>query len=108
MKRLQNATRALLGCAFLLGIAGVAQSTLWNLTANFSTASNPNGAWSYGSTTTLGNISLYTNNMFVTEHYQGLGFPDFNGWAHEGGAFPFVARNDSLVPLFDWLPGEVL
>jgi hypothetical protein len=43
-------TSALLG----LLLASAAQATTFDIHTDFSTASNPNGVWSYGYSTTLG------------------------------------------------------
>jgi hypothetical protein len=66
---------------------------VYDATADFSIASNPNGAWSYGVTTSLGSpLSLYT--LTSTDQY---GNPSFESWysAEDGHGNPAVVKNTS-------------
>jgi hypothetical protein len=86
---------------------------IFNAAADFSTASNPNGRWSYGTTgTTLtGSFALLSN---ATVGFDGA--PGLNGWAGTvtmfGGDFPVVAKNTNNTtiapPNLVLLPSELL
>lgn len=60
----------------------------WDLAADFSKTSNPNGAWSYGGKTNMSSFSLAT------------GFADFGG-DMSGWVWPIVFKNTSGAPWDD-------
>ena len=93
---------AVLAAAALLG-PRAASSAIWNAAADYDAgwvaATNPNGAWSYGWSSSLTSpLNLYTRN-FADPPYPTL-FPDFRFWidpAHQG---PSVYKNAGpLYPL---------
>src|SRR5438309_1356622 len=52
--------RAVAFLALILGCSGAAQATTYDISTDFSTASDPNGVWTYGFSTTLGGtLMLY-------------------------------------------------
>ncbi|MES2178737.1 MAG: PEP-CTERM sorting domain-containing protein [Gemmatimonadota bacterium] len=81
---------------FLLPASGQAQ---WSASVDFSTAANPNGAWSYGSRDLpdllLSTLSLYT--------LAGNTAP-FDSWDFDGSLNPGVFRNNTGASLGGALP----
>jgi hypothetical protein len=52
--------RAIAFLAVIVGCTGAARATTYDISTDFSTASNPNGVWTYGFSTTLGGtLTLY-------------------------------------------------
>jgi len=50
--------RLLIFVAVIVGCTGAAQAATYDISTDFSTASNPNGVWTYGYSTTLGGILI--------------------------------------------------
>src|SRR5688500_13825579 len=94
--------------AILTMAAGHAQT--WDLANNFSTDLNPANDWSYGSTTTLGGFSLYTNSGNVGNWYSSQhGISGFAGWSNPSFAFPLVVKNLTGQTYFQtFAPGDVV
>jgi hypothetical protein len=105
--------RTLIVTLTVLFVSNIASAQSWDLNADFSTASNPNGAWRYGSTTSLGGFSSYSDNVAVNTAYANGGFSNIDGWSNGGSGFPFVAKNNSsniVTSVFqgDWKPGQIV
>ena len=89
----------------ILGIVQVSFGQGWNLEKDFETASNPNGAWSYGSTYILGGFTAFTNTSNVPNEYPNAA----SGWSKQSFALPYVAQNVSGATTFGgWHPGDIL
>lgn len=106
-KRFSRAARMLRCFAavavLVLAAAPMAQALSWNLTSDFSSSSNPSGAWSYGWESTLGgDLTLYDKN-----------FTDGNGdhWIASSISsnydIPTIWKNTSSYSLYEVAPGEV-
>ena len=54
---MKNLAWLLLTGVILLGVVGADAGTIWNVAEEFSTAGNPNGAWSYGTLVTYSETS---------------------------------------------------
>ncbi len=84
---------AMLGLASMLPF-GVAGAVTFSAAPDFSAVSNPGGAWSYGTSTTLGGLfSAFTvagTNLF------GSGNPNISTWEAPSGA-PVVFKNTSAT-----------
>lgn len=93
-----------------LVLATVSQAQSWDLGDAFSLASNPAAAWSYGSATSPGGFSIYTNNTNVGVHYQSqYGYAGLEGWSNPAFPSPLVVKNFSNVTRFQtFAPGDVL
>jgi hypothetical protein len=88
----------LLGVLMTFGLSLSAQATTWNLASDFSTASNPNGAWTYGYEQTYnGALTLYPNSNAVAWYD-----PSNNDYGT-----PSVWKNTSPVTSYGVLSGEV-
>lgn len=94
----------------LVASVSLAAAQAWDLAKDFSLNSNPNGAWSYGSSQSLGAFNVYVNNANVGQHYLSVfGINGIDGWSRSNDAFPMVARNDSGGTIFQtWAPGQVI
>ncbi len=84
---------------------GVSQTS--DLQADFSTAANPNGSWTYGQTTTLGSLTPYDDSSEVAVKYSAD--PGVVGWDTTGADYPLVAKNTSASGTYfgGWNPGDV-
>jgi hypothetical protein len=105
--------RTLIVTLTVLFVSNIASAQSWDLNTDFSTVSNPNGAWRYGSTTSLGGFSSYSDNVAVNTAYANGGFSNIDGWSNGGSGFPFVAKNNSsniVTSVFqgDWKPGQIV
>src|SRR5262245_2080650 len=101
--------RALIGASFI-ALASRSFGS-WDLRNDFSLSSNPNGAWSYGYTTTIGAFTAYTSNTTVSSFYQSqVGAAGLAGWSRPlSPPFPFVAKNFTNQTYFQtWNPTDVL
>ena len=77
-------------------------ATIWDANADFSLASNPNGAWSYQWLTGLapGQYGIMTSSTTTYGNNPGL-----LGWSQPGG-LPVVVKNTSpTTTYFSWAPG---
>jgi hypothetical protein len=63
--------RAIAFLAVLVGSTGVAQATTYDISADFSTASNPNSVWTYGFSSTLGSALTLYDQTFTDSGIQG-------------------------------------
>src|SRR5437588_12349343 len=82
------------------------QAGTWSLANDFSIASNPNGAWLYGSEALLsGPVNRYTDTVSVPAHYGGT--PQLAGWSDPAfGTPPVIAKDMSATNWnFDGRPG---
>src|SRR6267378_7189225 len=82
----------ILGC--MLGLASSGSGAVYKCAADFSTVSNPNGVWSYGSKPSLtGALTLYTSNS--------SSIAGMSAWVT--GSYPadppYVAHNDLTSPI---------
>ena len=84
----------------LLVIALPRTASAFSAAGDFSTASNPNGTWSYGSSTTLG--SAFIPSTIPTNHYSGLTLDGWLGTSDSSGT-PYVLHNSGTVNAF---PGD--
>lgn len=92
-----NHARAVLACIILgcmLGLASSARAAVYRCEKDFSTVSNPNGVWSYGSEPSLtGAFTLYTSNC--------SSIIGMSAWVT--GCYPadppFVAHNNTISPI---------
>jgi hypothetical protein len=112
--RLQQALSGLSVFIALSTITPRASADLtFNAAADFSTTSNPNGVWSYGTTgpTLTGPFTL-----FSTTNFNLGGANGWNGWVGTetafGGSFPLVSKNTTSMTLTPpntvLLPGEMI
>jgi hypothetical protein len=97
--------------ATLLGLAIVALPSVasaFSAAGDFSIASNPNGAWSYGWSTTLG--SAFNLDSSSTNNYQGSGLSAWTSNLAADGS-PLVLHNGTANPLSDanstFQPGQL-
>jgi hypothetical protein len=86
------------------------QQYVWDLTTSFSTATNPNAPWSYGSSTSQGQFALFTNNALVGQWYSNPsnGNLKISGWSNDSFAWPNVAINRNGNNIDYWTNGSVL
>lgn len=80
------------GIVLLLALAqGLRADTVYNVVTQFSTASNPNGVWSY-----LANGTLYSSSEAFSDLVSGL-----PGWSTNGGVpnDQFMAANNTASPV---------
>ena len=84
--------KALVGLVVLPLLAGAAHATVYNASADFSLASNPNGVWTYGDETTLG---ATLNNYDKTFIHSGI--VEWNSLAFDQA--PLVANNPTNAPI---------
>ena len=102
----RNLARAALA---LLLLAGGASAQTWTASSQFSDSQNPNGAWSYGSSATLGgSFQLSTN----TDTWSGCSFmPGWNSpgatWGHPSVGYNFEATT-SCCHTYLLPPGRIL
>ena len=80
----------------------------WNLSADYSTSTNPTGAWSYGSRT-LGSLASTSLSLYGS-YFSSLGWDQ--NWAAYPGSLPVITRNGDTSPhgvstIPAWLPGQV-
>lgn len=103
--------RWFIGVAILTLMVGdvAVAGTVYDAAADFSIASNPNGVWSYGYTTTLGGTpTLYTNSSTNVD-----GNSNFEGWVSNQGVgdTPLVVKNTATTEQrggsVDLLAGEL-
>ncbi len=86
----RNTIISLLSCLSAIGLTLPPAVFGYSAAGDFSNASNPNGAWSYGySTSTVSSFTAYTTS---TNNYAGLGV---NGWTGNIGpsADPYIIYN---------------
>ncbi len=83
---------ALLGFASLLPV-GSAGAVTYNAAADFSTVSNPNGAWSYGSMASIGGV--FTNFLTPSASVFGSANPNISAWSTNQA--PVVFKNTGAV-----------
>ena len=94
-KKLSTAAVATLFCLLAVALPGVASA--YDVGADFSTASNPNGVWSYGWSTTLGAaFNLDTSNTTSAYGQSGLG-GWFSSQTAEGN--PDALHNSTASPI---------
>lgn len=93
MKAIKMKLLACLACSTLLFSTSAVSALTFNAANDFSIASNPNGAWSYGSSTTLGGVFVpfTVNGTSVV----GLNNPNFNYWGI--GSAPLVFKNTAAT-----------
>ncbi|MCL5097724.1 MAG: hypothetical protein M1608_09390 [Candidatus Omnitrophica bacterium] len=82
----------------------------WDVSADFSLAGNPNGAWSYGSMARLDGLPDVTSFNLYTDGTSGdLGTPI--EWWHTGAIDPNVSHNPTAADFsafeITWSPGEI-
>lgn len=97
--RVAHGLAALAAAAFTLAAPAAGAVTVWDLSADFSTAQNPNGAWTYGWASALdGSLHAYDT---------------VNGWQwydsghHSGDNTPTVWKNYGSGWSYGIAPGEV-
>ena len=83
-----KATQVKLLLALLAGVVTAQAQMVWSLAADFSSDTNPTGAWSYGAAATPGDT-------FVIFTVTGSGGPT-NNWSN--GNFPYVIFNTDAAP----------
>lgn len=76
----------------LLSQRAIDAAPIFDVADDFSIASNPNGAWSYGFASSLGGpFTRFTNKT------TGLFNPNFRAWGHNVEFHPFVAYNSAAT-----------
>lgn len=99
-----------MGYLLMFGVSSPLRAgMIYNAAADFSLASNPNGAWNYGYSTTLGGtFILYTHSTTTT-----FGNPNFSSWQGDlaGDGTPLVVKNLAATTQqgggANLLPGEL-
>ena len=90
----------------LLVIALPRTASAYSAAGDFSSASNPNGTWSYGSSTSL--ASAFIPYSLSTNNYQNLG-PD--GWLAASGGVPYLLHNGTIHNITNansvYQPGQI-
>src|ERR1700722_1941576 len=93
----------------LVVLARPAAAQSYNAAGDFSTASNPNGAWSYGSSGTLG--SAFTPSSIPTNNFLAAGVGGWFGMPGGGNA-PYILHNGSAHNVTNnssvYLPGQLI
>lgn len=92
----------------LVVIARPSAAQSYNAAGDFSTASNPNGAWSYGWSSTLG--SGFNLSSIATNGYAGLALDGWLGTSDASGT-PYVLHNNTTHPVTNavsvYQPGQL-
>jgi len=99
-------TTQLMACLVtLLLLTSPAWATTYDVAADFSTTSNPNGAWSYGWSSQLTSAFDFYDACF---HDRGI-----DNWSDTAGAPPTVSHNGTSEPItltpenITWQPGQL-
>ena len=93
-----NTLFALIG---LLLTASVHAQETYDASSDFSPTSNPNGAWQYGYTNTLGSSFILDTIHVTGTDPSGTGFQDWEGNVPgaDGYHFPIISKYDNYTPL---------
>lgn len=92
--------RSLIGALSIVGaLETIADAGIWDLSVDFSTAVNPNGAWTLGVLSSDLTFQPFNNNQVVGQQYAS---PQISGWS-EASVVPYAMQNISTTP---WLFGS--
>jgi hypothetical protein len=112
--RVKGMLKAIVALSIMSAVANRASADLvFSAADDFSTATNPAGPWSYGTTgpTLTGSFTLFPNLEFGTGSSAGV-----DGWHGTetafGGHFPYVVKNTTTLivspPNVVYLPGKIV